>query len=247
MISVVEPLPALMRAFREGGGVPYTSFGADCRDGIAAGNRVQFINLLGRDWLPAIPELDARLRSQPAATIADIGCGFGWSTISIARAYPLARIDAFDLDDTSIAAARGNAREAGVEERIRFEVGDAAELTGGQRYDLVVAFETIHDMARPVDALKTMRELTKPNGFVLVVDENVGDRFSVDPGDVERLYYGFSVLHCLPASMAEQPSAGTGTVMRASTLQRYAREAGFREVTVLPIAHDFWRFYQLIA
>ena len=245
MISAVQPIATLMQAFRQGGGVPYEAYGADCRDGIAAGNRVAFINLLGSQWFPAIPELDARLRSDPPARVADVGCGLGWSTISIAKAYPKVRVDAFDLDQSSIEAARRNATEAGVGERINFEVRDAADPKLRKQYDLVTAFETLHDMARPVEALAAMRALATEGGMVLVVDENVRDSFTVDPGDIERLYYGFSVLHCLPAGMASQPSAATGTVMRPAVLRGYAQKAGFRDIEILPIAHDFWRFYRL--
>jgi 2-polyprenyl-3-methyl-5-hydroxy-6-metoxy-1,4-benzoquinol methylase len=246
MLGCVQPIAALMSAFREGGGVPYEAYGADCRDGIAAGNRVAFINLLGSQWFPAIPALDARLRSDPPARVADIGCGYGWSTISIARAYPKVRIDAFDLDPSSIEAARRNARESGVGERIAFEVRDATTTTAPHQYDLVTAFETIHDMAEPVKALAAMRNLVIDGGTVLVVDENTQDEFTLDPGDLERMYYGFSVLHCLPASMIGQTPAGTGTVMRPSKLRDYAQQAGFRDSEVLPIVHDFWRFYRLV-
>ncbi len=245
MISVVQPVSALIRAFRQGGGVPYEAYGDDCRDGIAAGNRVAFINLLGSQWFPAIPELDSRLRSDPPARVADVGCGFGWSAISIARAYPRVKVDAFDLDESSIQAARRNAGAAGLGERITFEVRDAADPHLRQQYDLVTAFETIHDMARPIEALAAMRGLVRDGGIVVVVDENVKDTFTVDPGDIERLYYGWSVLHCLPAGMASQPSAATGTVMRPATLRGYAQQAGFRDIEILPISHDFWRFYRL--
>ncbi len=92
-----------------------------------------------------------------------------------------------------------------------------------------------------------MRQLRAPQGVVIVGDERVADEFSA-PGDViERFMYGWSALHCLPVGMVEQPAAGTGTVMRASTLRRYAGEAGYSGVEILPIEHDFWRFYRLIA
>ncbi|HSO94291.1 MAG TPA: SAM-dependent methyltransferase, partial [Candidatus Dormibacteraeota bacterium] len=98
---------------------------------------------------------------------------------------------------------------------------DAAEPGLERRYDLVAAFETVHDMARPVEALSAMRGMLAPGGTVLVVDERVNDVFTTDAGDIERLYYGFSVLHCLPAAMASRPSAATGTVMRPGTLREY--------------------------
>ena len=91
-----------------------------------------------------------------------------------------------------------------------------------------------------------MRERLAEDGTVIVVDERVAERF-IAPGDeLERLYYGFSVLCCLPAGMAESPSAATGTVMRPATLRRYAREAGFQDIEVLPIEHDLFRLYRLI-
>ncbi len=246
LIGTLRPLDAVAQAFRDGGGVPYEAYGADCRDGIAAGNRVQFINLLGTEWFPGVAGLHQRLRADPPARVADIGCGFGWSAISIARAYPKVQVDAFDLDPSSIQAAERNASAAGVERRVRFTLQDAAALDAHEAYDLVVAFETVHDMARPVEALAVMRRLVRPDGFVIVADEKVGESFDPRAGDIERLYYGFSLLHCLPASMASSPSAATGTVMRPSTMRRYAREAGFREIEILPIDHDFWRFYRLI-
>jgi hypothetical protein len=100
-------------------------------------------------------------------------------------------------------------------------------------------------MARPVEALRMMRGLLADGGALIVADERVGDTFSAPGTDIERLNYAFSVLHCLPAGMAETPSAGTGTVMRAPTLRRYALEVGFHELAVLPIENDYWRFYCL--
>lgn len=246
MISVLVPLPSLMNAFRQGGGVPYEAYGADCREGIAAGNRVAFVNLLGSEWFPAIPELDARLRADPPARIADVGCGFGWSAISIARAYPRVRVDGLDLDEASVLQAQQNARDSGVADRVTFAVRDAADPALTEKYDLVVAFETIHDMAQPAEALHAMRRLAADRGMVLVVDERVNETFAVAPGDIERLYYGWSVLHCLPAGMAAEPSAATGTVMRPATLRSYAQQAGFRDIEELPIDFDFWRFYRLL-
>ncbi|GAC1482039.1 MAG: class I SAM-dependent methyltransferase [Candidatus Dormibacteria bacterium] len=246
MIGVLQPLPALIRAFRQGGGVPYEAYGADCRDGIAASNRVAFINQLGSEWFPSIPELDARLRSDPPARVADVGCGFGVSAISIAKAYPKVHVDAFDLDESSVEQARQNARSQGLSQQITFAVRDASDPGISEKYDLVVAFETIHDMARPVEALAAMRGLAAVGGMVLVVDERVQADFTVDPGDVERMCYGFSLLHCLPAGMVEQPSAGTGTVMRPAILRAYAQQAGFQDIEVLPIENDFWRFYRLL-
>lgn len=242
-------LPALLDAYRTGGGVPYEDFGADIREGIAAGNRVQFINLLASEWIPAIPDIHERLldTSNPAR-VADVGCGAGWSSIALAQGFPAIRVDGIDIDEASIKDARLNAANAGVNDRVRFHHGDAAHPELNGPYDLVCAFECIHDMANPVGALSAMRDLVGPGGTVLIVDERVADEFTA-PGDItERFMYGYSVLHCLTVGMAEDGhSAETGTVMRSDTMRVYAAEAGFREVEILPIENDLWRFYRLTA
>ena len=246
MVGISRPLPAVLEAFRTGGGVPYPEYGDDTREGIAYANRPMFVNLMGTEWLPAVPDVHERLQADPPARVADIGCGTGWSSISIARAYPKARVDGFDLDEDSIAEAKANAEAEGLTDRVTFQVRDAADPELSDRYDLAIAIECIHDMGRPVEALRAMRSMAGNDGAVLVADERVGEDFAAPGDEVERLMYGFSIVHCLPVGMAERPSAGTGTVMRPATLRRYATEAGFSGVEILPIENDFLRFYQLV-
>ena len=247
MVGVSRPLPALLEAFRTGGGVSYAEYGADMREGIAYGNRAMFVNLMGTEWLPSIPDVHERLQADPPARVADIGCGTGWSSIAIARAYPRARVDGFDLDESSVAEARTNAEAEALADRVAFHLRDAADPALSGRYDLAIAFECIHDMSHPVEALQAMRSLTGEDGAALVVDERVAESFGAPSDEIERLMYGYSVLHCLPVGMAEQPSAGTGTVMRPAILRRYATQAGYRDVEVLPIENDLWRFYRLVS
>jgi SAM-dependent methyltransferase len=243
----VAPLPALLAAYRSGGGVPYEDYGADLAEGQAGTTRPQFRHLLAQEWLPAMPDIAARLQANPPARVADIGMGLGWSSIGIARAYPNVQVDGFDLDDASVAAAQANAEAANVADRVSFHVRDAGDPDLAGQYDLALAIECVHDMANPVRVLSAMRRLVGDGGTALIVDEKVADRFTAPGDDVERYMYGFSILHCLPVGMVEQPSAATGTVMRADTLRRYAEEAGFQQVAELPIAHDFFRFYRLTA
>jgi 2-polyprenyl-3-methyl-5-hydroxy-6-metoxy-1,4-benzoquinol methylase len=244
--GAARPLDAVLEAFRNGGGVPFSAYGKDLREGQARMNRAMFLFQLGREWLPSIPDVHARLEADPPARIADLGCGAGWSAIGMAQSYPKVLVDGFDLDAPSIELAAANARQAGVESRVRFQVRDAADPALAGRYDLVAVFEAIHDMSNPVGALDAMRRLAKDDGTVLVVDERVADAFSTTPDGLEWMMYGWSVFHCLPVGMAEQPSAATGTVMRAGTLRAYARQAGFRDVEVLPIDHLLFRFYRLL-
>ena len=245
-VSLLRPLPNLLDAFRTGVGVPYLDYGADAREGQAEANRVMFVNLLRAEWLPAMPEVHARLQAGPAARVADLGCGTGWSSIAMAHAYPEIRIDGFDSDEPSISLARANATEVGLADRVRFFVQDASDPDLAGQYDLAIAFECIHDMGRPVEALRAMRRLVGERGTVIVVDERTEESFAAPGSDVERLLYGWSVLFCLPTGLADTPSVGTGTVMRPATLRGYAAAAGFRDVEILPIEHDIWRFYRLL-
>jgi 2-polyprenyl-3-methyl-5-hydroxy-6-metoxy-1,4-benzoquinol methylase len=176
-----------------------------------------------------------------------VACGTGWSSIAMARAYPLVHVDGFDLDAGSVAIAQENVRDSGLGDRVTVQRRDAADpqLTG--RYDLVTIFEALHDMPDPVAVLRALRGLLTPAGVLIVVDERAAERFEAPGDEVQRMLYGFSVLHCLPVGMADQPSAATGTVMRPATLRGYAHEAGFSDVEVLPIEDDFWRFYRLVA
>jgi SAM-dependent methyltransferase len=246
-MGLVRPLPALVGAFRTGDGLPYAHYGADAREGQADANRPMFVNLLGSEWLPTVSDVHQRLQADPPARAADVGCGMGWSSISIARAYPNVRVDGYDLDEPSIELARHNAEEAGVADRVTFQVRDASDPTLEGRYDLATAFECVHDMGRPVEALGAMRRMVGEGGAVIVADERVPDSFGAPGDDTDRLMYGWSVLFCLPTGLADEPSVGTGTVMRQQTLRRYAEEAGYRGMEVLPIENNLWRFYRLLA
>jgi 2-polyprenyl-3-methyl-5-hydroxy-6-metoxy-1,4-benzoquinol methylase len=240
-------LSDLVTAYRTGGGVPYAAYGI--HDAQGDFNRPAFVNLLASEWLPAVPGAAERLAAR-GARVAEIGSGEGWAAISIARAFPDAEVDGFDNDEASVAAARKNAAMAGVTDRVRFEVVDVTQdlpdRVAAGTYDIVLAFEMIHDLARPREALAAMRHLGRPDAVCLVVDEKVAETFeAATENPVERMFYASSVLHCLPVGMAESPSAGTGTVMRPTTLRGYATDAGFTTVDVLPIEHDLFRFYRL--
>jgi len=204
-----------------------------------------FENLLGKDWLPSVPEIHERLLADPPARVADVACGQGRSSIEMARAYPKLRVDGIDSDRASIERARANLATSGVEDRVTFHERDAADAELAGRYDLVTIFEALHDMSYPVDVLRSARSLLADGGLVFIGDERTEDTFTAPAGEVERLFYGFSLFHCLPVGMVGEGAAGTGTVIRPDTVRRYANEAGFTSCTVLPIENDFWRFYLL--
>lgn len=240
------PLDQLTDCFSSGEGISFGAYGVDTRDGIGLANRSAFINLLGSEWFPAIPKLHARLSdSGNPAKVADIGSGTGWSSISIAQAYPAVTLDGVDADQSSVDLARRNAIEAGVADRVTFHLANAASSPIAGSYDLVCAFECIHDMADPVSALAWMRHLVNDSGTVLVVDERTPDAFGAPGTLIDRYLYTASVLHCLPASRSESPSAATGTIIRSHILAEYAHQAGYARTEILDIDHPFWKFYQL--
>jgi len=246
MAGVVRPLPAVIEAFRCGGGVPYADYDLDFCEGQADMNRVAFVNSLASEWLPAVPDVHERLSSSgKPARVADVACGAGFSTLAIAAGYEHAIVDGIDLDEASIELARTNLAVSGLQDRVSFALRDAADPRLEGTYDLVTIFEAVHDMSQPVEVLGAARRLLAPDGCVIVADERVAETFTAPGDEVERLMYGYSVLHCLPVGLAEAPSVGTGTAMRPDTLTEYALEAGFTDVEVLPIDNDFWRFYRL--
>jgi SAM-dependent methyltransferase len=246
-IGLTAQLREVLAAFRSGGGVFLDAYGADLREGMAAGSRDVSEWIVSTVLPAALPDVHARFQADPAARIADIGCGAGWMAIRLAQTYPNVRVGGFDLDAPSVELARRTVAEAGVAERVRVLRQDAGDSDLAGRYDLVVAVNCVHDAPQPVAILQTMRRLAGEDGAVLIIEPKAGEHF-LDPAnnpDVERSHYAFSVLHCLPVGMTGQPSAGTGTMMRPDILRGYAQEAGFREVVVLPVEDDWTSVFRL--
>jgi len=245
LVAAGGKLPALVGAFGTGDGIGWEEYGLDMVEGQSELNRPMFIHQLGQEILPAIPEVHAKL-SRPGARVAEIGFGGGWASIGIAAAYPGVTVDGFDPDPDSVEIATRNALEAGLSGRIAFYGVDGAQAVArGGTYDVVCAFECIHDLVDPVAVLDAMRRLAGPDGAVLVMDERVADAFEGPADDVERFMYGWSVTTCLANGRVGHPSAATGTVLRTPILEEYALRAGFAALETLPIENDFFKFYLL--
>jgi 2-polyprenyl-3-methyl-5-hydroxy-6-metoxy-1,4-benzoquinol methylase len=223
----------LLEAFRHGGGVEYERYGAEFRDAQQDLSRPLFLHGLA-GWIEALPETHERL--QAGGRALDVGCGAGIAAVELARRYPAARVEGVDVDEASVDLARANARDAGVD--VRFHLRDASDagLTGP--YDLVTLFESLHHLARPVEALRALREQLAPGGVVLVAE------FRAE-GEFERFTHLVSIVQCLPNAMAEQPSAALGAVMPPETVLGLAAEAGFAGAFVAPIEHEMLRFFVL--
>jgi 2-polyprenyl-3-methyl-5-hydroxy-6-metoxy-1,4-benzoquinol methylase len=235
----------LLDAYRTGGGVPWDRY-QDVVDAQDRVNRPPFTELLTQEWLAAVGDIDERLRSE-GGRIADVACGTGWSTIALARGYPKATVDGLDLNRGSIETANGRlgTEWLDVADRVTFQARDAGDPGLAGRYDLAIILEAVHDMARPVEALRAVRGLLAPGGALIIADEKVADTFTAPGDEVERLFYSYSVLFCLPNGLAEADSVGTGTVLRPSRMSELASEAGFSSASILPVEHDMFRFYRL--
>jgi 2-polyprenyl-3-methyl-5-hydroxy-6-metoxy-1,4-benzoquinol methylase len=237
-------LERVANAYRSGGGVAYPHFGAAFRAGQAGINRPAFSSDLVERWIPALPDVHRALVSTPMR-VADVGCGAGWSTLAMAKAFPKADVVGLDLDPASVYDAQRNAAAHGV--AVRFDVRAAEALNDEGPFDLVLVLEALHDMARPDEALRAIRDALAPGGSVIIADEKVGDHFHAPGDDIERLMYGWSIVHCLPVAMADQPSAAIGTVIRADTVHALAAAAGLPRVETVPVDGGFFRLYRLRA
>ena len=244
LLAGLANFPELMRACRFGGGVPWAVVGDDARDSQARGNKAWYEKRLAAA-LAGVRDIHAPL-SKPGSRILDLGAGYGWSTLALAAAYPQASVVGIDIDKPSILRAREHASERGLSDRVEFLHADAAGWQEPDSADAVFIFEALHDMPFPVRVLASMHIMVKPDGVVVVMDEAVADAFDPPGDEVERLMYAYSLLICLPDSLATSGSVGTGTLMRQSTLERYALDAGFSRVERLPIEEfSVFRFYRL--
>jgi 2-polyprenyl-3-methyl-5-hydroxy-6-metoxy-1,4-benzoquinol methylase len=237
VVGIGTTLDEVVEAYRGGTGVPFSSYGDDMRTGQGAINRPAFSTALVADWLPAMSK-----RLGDGSRIADLGCGQGWSSVAVAKAFPGAEVVGIDSDAASIEDARAIAKEEGA--NVRFSASDASSLAELGPFDLIMILEVLHDLARPVDVLEAAHDALADDGSILVADEAVAPRFSAPGDELERMMYGWSITHCLPTSMTEQPTAAIGTVIREDTVRELAREAGL-DVQVLDVDGGFFRLYEL--
>ena len=218
LAAAAKLMPDFLDAYRTGGGVPWTAFGAEGREAQAALTRPLFLHVFAQEWLPTLPEVHERLVR--GGRVADVACGAGWSSIGIAKAYPDARVDGYDVDEASIELRAGQRRD-----RRRRRPGDVPRPRRRRRpapagdYDLVCVLEALHDMARPVEALTVMRSLAGDEGTVLVMDERAAEVFT-RPRRRDRAAASTATASSA-ACRRDGGAAGaaTGTVMRPDTLR----------------------------
>ena len=236
-----EMVPALLRqaprvaeAFREGGGVPFEEFGADCVHALDLINRGQYESRFVDYWLQAVPDALAKLRNGGKAL--DFGCGSGRVCIALAKALPQAHVAGVDVHAESIERAREAAKREGV--KVELRVGEPA----AGPYDLITLCDCLHDLASPLPTLQKIKRLLKSDGVLFIIEPKAADRVEDNRNPVATMFYGFSLFHCMTQSLA-RGGPGLGTCLGPAGPEKLVREAGFRDFRLLEIKSVTNLFY----
>ncbi|HEY0394158.1 MAG TPA: methyltransferase domain-containing protein [Candidatus Elarobacter sp.] len=216
--------PKISEAFKTGGGVGWHEHDARLFAATERFFRPGYNANLVPNWIPALDGVEAKLRA--GASVADVGCGHGTSTIVMAQAYPKSRFTGFDYHDGSIAAARAAAERAGVADRARFEVA-AAKTFPGTGYDFITCFDCVHDMGDPAGAAAHMRAALTSDGVLMMVEPYANDRLEDNLNPVGRIFFAASTLLCTPASRAQEVGLGLGAQAGEARLRAVFEEGGF--------------------
>ncbi len=189
-------------------------------------SELDFKQSLVSDWIPALDGIEEKLRE--GARVADIGCGYGESIITMAEAYPNSTFVGVDYHDESIKAARERATAADVADRVSFEVARAKEYEDGD-YDLVTSFDCLHDMGDPVGVAKHVRKTLADDGTWMIVELLAGDRIEENLQPRGRMFYSFSTMLCTPNALAQEGPHALGTQAGEERLREVVTEGGFTE------------------
>ncbi len=217
----------IAEVFRSGEGFPWHAQDPRLFEGTERFFRPGYVADLVSSWIPALDGVEERLRA--GALVADVGCGHGSSTLLLGEAYPASQIVGFDYHEPSIEQARKRAVDAGLADRVSFEVGSAAGFPGDD-YDLVAVFDALHDMPDPLTAARHVREALADDGTFLLVEPYANDRLEDNLNPVGRLYYGASTVICVAHSKSEEPRTALGAQAGEARLTALLGEAGFSSV-----------------
>ena len=225
VLGALRSVPRLAGVFRTGLGYGWHEHDAMLFQGTERFFRPGYAANLVSSWIPALDGVDSKLES--GARVADVGCGHGASTVLMAQAYPKASFVGFDYHAPSIEWARKAAAEAGVADRVTFEVA-AAKNFPGKDYDLVAFFDCLHDMGDPVGASRHVRAALKPDGCWMIVEPFANDALQDNLNPVGRLYYSASTLICTPASKSQEVGLALGAQAGEKRLRGVVTEGGFK-------------------
>ncbi len=223
-LGTLRAVPRITEAFRSGRGLGWHEQDADVFTGCEMFFRPGYIANLIPSWIPALDDVDDKLRA--GGNVADIGCGLGASTILLAQQYPDSRFTGSDYHDQSIELARKRAGDAGVAGRVSFEVATAASFSGAG-YDLAATFDCLHDMGDPLAAARHVRQALKPDGTWLIVEPYANDQAAGNMNPVGRTYYNFSTLLCVPNALSQAGGYALGAQAGEAAIRQVITDAGF--------------------
>jgi SAM-dependent methyltransferase len=223
-VAQFKAIPKMMQAMRTGLGMGWHEHDASLFHGTERFFRPGYAANLVSSWIPALEGVELKLNR--GASVADVGCGHGASTIIMAEAYPASTFVGFDYHEPSVEHARNAAKEAGVANRVRFEVARAQDFPGNE-YDLVTMFDCLHDMGDPVSAAKHVHASVKPQGVWLIVEPFANDTLEENLNPVGRIYYSASTFICTPASRSQEVGACLGAQAGEARLKDVVMKGGF--------------------
>ena len=242
LIGAIQRYDDVADAFRRGGGVRPADLHPDVWAGTSRFTAQWHQNMLVQQWLPLVPDTTAKLRA--GARVADVGCGTGQALIALARAFPAITATGYDVHPPAVERARRAAAEAGLADRISFEVLDAAAGLP-ESFDVITTFDVVHDAVDPLGLLRSIRDALRPGGTYLCLEINCSDQAADNTGPIAALLYGFSILYCMTTSLAEG-GEGLGTLgLPEPVLRQLAGKAGFTQVRYVEMDNPFNRLYEL--
>lgn len=225
--AMIEAEPKVEECFRHGTGVRWGDHAGCLFCATGAFFRPGYVNNIVQSWIPALEGVEDKLRK--GASVADVGCGVGFSTLLMAQAYPESRFTGYDFHEPSIADARRHAEDHGLGDRVRFEVASAKEI-GERDFDLVTMFDCLHDMGDPRGCAAHMRRILAPGGSWMVVEPIAGDSPEANMNPVGRLYYNASTMICVPTSLDQEVGEGLGAQAGEARLAEVIKSGGFASV-----------------
>jgi SAM-dependent methyltransferase len=223
MMAIMQAVPKIIERFKSGKGLDWGDHHESLFEGTERFFRPNYAANLVASWIPALEDVEAKLKA--GATVADVGCGLGASTILMAQAYPKSKFIGIDAHALSIEKARERAKAAGVEDRIVFEVAKATDFPN-RDLDLVCFFDCLHDMGDPAAVSKNVLKTLKKDGTWMIVEPFAGDRFEDNLNPVGRLFYAASTSICVPASLA-QDGIALGAQAGEKRLKEQVTAGGF--------------------
>ncbi|HEY2753099.1 class I SAM-dependent methyltransferase [Phenylobacterium sp.] len=225
--AMIEGEPKVENCFRTGAGVRWGDSAGCLFCATGAFFRPGYVNNIVQNWLPALKGVEDKLKS--GGRVADIGCGVGFSTLLMAEAFPNSHFVGYDFHEPSIEEARRHAKAHGLAERVSFSATPVKEIkdTG---FDLVTAFDCLHDMGDPKGCARQVRRILKDDGAWMIVEPIAGDRPADNLNPVGRLYYNASTMICVPTSLDQEVGEGLGAQAGEARLSEVIREGGFSHV-----------------